>query len=282
MMKYFKKILLLTLVLLGPLYPVDQLDLGVEEEFYSTKKKIRITDGIGKGSSKEIAYRNALLDARRKALVRVTSTFRHILSETKDGVFVDKTVWQDVHARIIDRERVISVTYDHGINFNTHVAIVDCEIAVSFLDLDFFATEIMKTAEAACVRSLFIAGWGQMFNRNYFAGAAMGMVTYGSLGYAYYREQQVGKAIENYNNASTPQEAERRYHELQNHRRVSRTLYVVGAMTYAYSVWEAFEDRERTDDVLDKVHAKFFPRFRYTRKYSPIQEFMMNNLRPGW
>lgn len=262
---------------------IDEITVGIDEEFYSTKKTVRVTDGIGKGLSKDIAMRNAIIDARKKALVRVTSTFRHYLSASKDGEFVDKSVAEEVHARIIDRENIISVNYDHGLNFAPyHVAVVDAEVKVRFLDLDFFATEMTKTAEAACIRSLFISGWGQFFNRSYFAGVSFGLVTYGSLGYGFYRDNQISAARKSYQEATTATEAERRYQVLQNHRRVARTLYVLGVASWAYSVWEAFEDRERADEVLDVVHKKFFPKFRYTRTYSPIQRFIMNGLRPTW
>ena len=258
------------------------LTIRIDEEFYSTKKKIRIRDGIGAGRTEAVAYRNAILDARKKALVRVTSTFRHVLSSSKNGEFVDKAVWQDVHAKIIDKEKCFRVNYDHNMKFSKKVAVVDCEVTVQFLDLDFFTTEVMKTAEAACVRSLFISGWGQIFNKAYFHGISLGLITYGSIGYGYYRQRKINQARQLYENANNGLEAERRLKELQNHRMVARTLYISGAITWAYSVWEAFEDRERTDEVLDIVHKKFFPKFRFTRKYSPIQHFIMDSMRPGW
>lgn len=257
--------------------------LRFDEEYYSTQKKIRITDGIGKGRSKEIALQNAIVDARKKALVRVTSTFRHVLSESKDGVFVKKDVVQEVHAKIIEKEDIISIDYDHDMNFSPYyVAIVDCEITVSFLDLDFFAQEIMKTAEAACIRSIVLSGWGQVFNRAYFSGVSMGLITYGSIGYGYYREQQIDEAREAYKAATDSTTAERRYKEMRDHRETARTMYVIGALTWAYSVWDAFEDRERADEVLDKVHKLYFPQFPYKRNKSFVQEFIMKNTRPEW
>lgn len=280
-MRYTKIILFLFLVSLIP-RAVFSEDLGFDEEFYSTKRKIRVTDGIGKGPTKEIARQNAIIDARKKAMERVTSTFRFVLSGSKDGEFQDKSVAQEVHAKIIDKERIISVTYDHNVKFNGfEVAIVDCEVTVSFLDLDFFAQEIMKTAEAACIRSMYIAGWGQIFNRAYFSGITMGLITYGSIGYAYYRSTLVKDAEQAYFNAKNPTEAERRYQVLKDHKQVARTLYVVGFLTWAYSVWDAFEDRERADEVLDKVHDKFFKKFPYKREYSYFQEKMME-MRPAW
>ena len=282
-MKAFITIFVLLFVSTLWAQPIREIDVSIDAEYYSTKKTIRITDGIGKGLSKEIALRNAIIDARKKAMVRVTSTFRHMLSASKDGEFVDSSVAEEVHARIIDRENLISVDYEHDLNFRPYeVAIADVEVTVQFLDLDFFATEIMKTAEAACIRSLFISGWGQMFNRNYFAGATFGILTYGSLGYGYYRNQKIDQARKSYQDATNNTDAERRYKVLRDHRRVSRTLYVLGVATWAFSVWEAFEDRERADEVLDIVHKKFFPKFRYVRQYSPIQKFIMGNMRPTW
>lgn len=262
---------------------IEGSEIGLDEEFYSTKKTIRVTDGIGKGRTREIAMQNAIIDARKKALKRVTSTFRHMLSEAKDGVFVSESVAEEVHARIIDKEKIRNVTYDHGIDFgSTQVAMVDADITVSFLDLDFFAQEMMKTAEAACIRSLVLSGWGQVFNRNYFGGISMGLITYGSIGYGYHRETQIDAARKAYNGAKTPVEAERAYKTYRDHQQTARTMYVIGAMTWAYSVWDAFEDRERADEVLDQVHKAYFPKFPYQRRISPIQRFVMENMRPEW
>ncbi|RME89735.1 MAG: hypothetical protein D6767_07960 [Candidatus Hydrogenedentota bacterium] len=258
-------------------------ELGFDEEFYSTKRKIRITDGIGMGPTKEIARQNAIIDARKKALRRVTSTFRFMLSESKNGEFVSSSVEEEVHAKIIDKERIINVKYDHGIQFKNGqvVAVVDCIITVSFLDLDFFAQEMLKTAEAACIRSLYIAGWGQIFNRAYFSGITMSLITYGSLGYAYYRSNMIEEAEKAYKAAKDPVEAERRYAQLRDHKNVSKMLYIVGFVTWAYSVWDAFEDRSRADEVLDQVHDRYFKKFPYHRKYSFFQEIMMD-MRPEW
>ena len=253
------------------------------ENAFSTAKKVRVTDGIGKGLSKEIAMQNAIVNARQKALTRVTSTFRHVLSETQDGEFVKKSVAQEVNAKIIEKEEIISVNYDHGMNFEPYyVAIVDCIVTVSFLDLDFFATEIMKTAEAACIRSIVLSGWGQVFNRSYFAGAAFGLVTYSSLGYGYYREQQISDAQKAYNTAIGTANEEQALRTLQGHQNASRILYAAGAMTWAYSVWDAFEDRERVDEIMDEVHKVYFPQYPYERQYSYFQEFIMETTRPTW
>lgn len=281
-----KKIPVITFIIslfLMPFMILFPQEIRLDEEFYSTKKKIRITDGIGRGYSKEIALQNAIIDARKKALVRVTSTFRHVLSESKNGEFLDSSVAEDVHAKIVAKEKIISVKYKHDLNFKPYeVAIVDVEITVSFLDLDFFAEEILKTAEAAMIRSIVIAGWGQIFNRNYYGGATMALVTYGSIGYGYYRQSKIDSAKTAYNNATDPVDAERKYKTMREHKRVAYTMYTIGAITWGYSVWEAFEDRERADEILDKVHEMYFPKFRYSRKISPIQKFMMKNLRPSW
>ncbi len=263
--------------------PVFSQEVALDEEFYSTKKKIRVTDGIGRGYSKEIALQNAIIDARKKALVRVTSTFRHVLSESKDGEFVDSSVAEDVHAKIISKEKIISVKYDHDLSFAPYqLAIVDVEITVSFLDLDYFTEEILKTAEAAMIRSMVIAGWGQIFNRSYYAGTTMALITYGSIGYGYHRQSKIAGARNAYNSATDPTDAERKYKILREHQRVAATMYTIGVITWGYSVWEAFEDRERADEILDKVHDMYFPKFRYDRKVSPIQKFMMKNMRPSW
>lgn len=283
MNKKILNLIALIILLMIPITAVSSQEVRLDEEFYSTKKKIRITDGIGRGYSKEIALQNAIIDARKKALVRVTSTFRHVLSESKNGEFVDSSVAEEVHAKIVAKEEIISVKYKHDLDFKPYeVAIVDVEITVSFLDLDFFAEEILKTAEAAMIRSIVIAGWGQAFNRNYYGAATMALVTYGSVGYGYYRHSKVDSARAAYNNATDPVDAERRYKILREHKRVAYTMYTIGAITWGYSVWEAFEDRERADEILDKVHEMYFPKFRYSRKISPIQKFMMKNLRPSW
>lgn len=270
-------------IFLSTSYLFADQDLGIEEEFYSTKKKVRITDGIGKGRTKEVALQNAIIDARKKALERSTTSFKHFLSEVKDGVFVKDSVASEVYAKIIDKEKIIKVTYDHDIDFSPYyVAIIDCEITVSFLDLDFFAQEIMKTAEAACIRSIVLSGWGQFFNRSYFAGTTMFLTTYGSLGYGYFREQKIPRARKEYLEASSPEEAEQKYKILREHRNVANTMYAIGISTWAYSVWEAFEDRERADKLLDAVHKRYFSSFPYYREYSFFQMLIMENTRPEW
>ncbi len=284
MKKHLLKTALYLVLFLLPWFSLmaDQ-DLGLEEEFYSTKKKVRVTDGIGKGRSKEIALQNAIVDARKKALDRSTTSFKHFLSESKDGVFVQDSVASEVYAKIIEKEKIIKVSYDHDVDFTPYyVAIVDCEVTVSFLDLDFFAQEIMKTAEAACIRSIVISGWGQVFNRSYFAGTGFFLTTYGSLGYGWYRQQQIPKTKEKYLAATTNTEAERQYKLLRQHRDTSRTMFVIGFTTWAYSVWEAFEDRERADKLLDAVHKRYFSKFNYKRQLSFFQEFIMENTRPEW
>ncbi|MCB1146493.1 MAG: hypothetical protein KDK41_01990 [Leptospiraceae bacterium] len=276
-----KIILLLALMISQNIFSAD-ID-GIEEEFYTTKKKVRVTDAIGKGFSREIALQNALVDAREKAINRSTSTFKYYLSKYEDGVFVDETVATEVHAKVIDTVKIISENYNIGVDFGrTYVVIVDCEVTVSFLDLDYFAQEIMKTAEAACIRSIVLSGWGQFFNRSYFAGTSLALITYGSIGYGYYRERQIPAAQRAYESAGTPAEAERRYQTFKEHRDVARTMYILGAMTWAFSIWEAFEDRERADKLLDEVHKRYFPKMPYNRQLSFFQEFIMENTRPGW
>lgn len=266
-----------------PLHAEGSAIVDVEKDYYTRKKRIRVTDGVGKGRSKEIALQNAIRDARAKALERSTSSFRHYLTKSKDGEFADSSVASEVHAKVIDREKIISVNYDHGIDFSPYyVAVADVIVTVSFLDLDFFAQEIMKTAEAACIRSMVISGWGQIYNKNYITGISMSMVTYGSIGYGYRRELAYERAQKDYNQASTPEEAEQAYSIMREHKDVARTMYIIGTTTWAYSVWEAFEDRERADKLLDRVHDAYFPNFPYERRISFFQRRMMENTRPMW
>lgn len=273
---------LFLLIILG--VPVFAQDIAeIEEDYYTTKKKVRVTDAIGAGFSREIALQNALMDAREKAVSRSTSSFKHYLSKYEDGVFVDETVASEVHAKVIDTVKIISENYNVGVDFGrNYVVVLDSEVTVSFLDLDFFAQEIMKTAEAACIRSIVLSGWGQMFNRSYMAGTSLALVTYGSIGYGYYRELKIPKANDNYLAATNTKDAEAAYKALKEHKYVARTMYMVGAMAWAFSVWEAFEDRERADKVLDHVIKSYFPNMHYRRQLSFFQEFIMENTRPGW
>lgn len=251
---------------------------GFAQEYISTKRSILITDAIGEGKTKEIAKNNALYDAEQKALRRVTSTFRHILSDIKDGELMNKRIQEEVHARIIDKPDIKKEEYP----FETpYVCMLEVYVTVKFLDLDFFAEEIKKTAEGACVRSLFVAGWGQAYNRNYFGAVVNFGLTYGALGYGYYREQQIDNSRANYLNAKDPESSERAYRKLQNDRNVSKTMYAIGIVSWIYSVWDAFEDRERTNRVMQDVHQKYFKKFPYTR-YDSFMQRMMYSTRPSW
>ncbi len=251
---------------------------AVAQEYISTQRTIYISDAIGEGATKEIARNNALYDAEQKALRRVTSTFRHILSDIKDGEMMNKNIQEEVHARIIDKPDIKKEEYPFS---SPYVCTLEVYITVKFLDLDFFADEIKKTAEGACVRSLFVAGWGQGYNRNYFGAVVNFGLTYGALGYGYYREQQIAQSRANYLNASDPQSAERAYKKLQNDKNVSRSMYALGLLTWAYSVWDAFEDRERANKVMDEVHKKYFKKFPYTR-YDSFMQRMMYSTKPQW
>jgi len=248
------------------------------QEFISTKRTIRVTDAIGEGSTREVARNNALHDAEQKALRRVTSTFRHIISDTKMGEMGDKTIIEEVNAKIIDRPDIRKEEYPFE---SPYVCILDVYITVRFLDLDFFADEIKKTAEGACVRSLFVAGWGQGYNRNYFGAVVNFGITYGALGYGYYREKQIAVSRANYLNARDPRSAEIAYRKMQNDSNVSRSMYALGFLAWAYSVWDAFEDRSRANDVMDQVHKKFFKKMPYTRYDSFMQELMYKT-KPTW
>lgn len=264
--------------------PAAGADLGLDKEYFSTQKNVRVRDAIGKGRSKEIAIQNAKIDAHKKALERSISSFRHMIVETKDFVVTNEQLIADVNAKVIDEARCSEPKWDHGFNFDPyHVAVMDCTVTVSFFDLDFFTTEIMKTAEGACIRSIVLSGWGQFYNKNYITGTAMALITYGSIGYGYRRETQVAGARDAAKNASTPAEAEQKYKEMRDHQEVARTMYVIGALTWAYSVWEAFEDRERADDVLYQVHQKYFKgKLNYEPQISFFQRFIMQNTRPKW
>lgn len=260
------------------------VDLGLDREYFSSQKKVRVRDAIGKGRSREIAIQNARIDAHRKALERSVSSFRHMIVETKDFVVTNEQLIADVNAKVIEEARCNEPKWDHGMDFSPfHVAVMDCMVTVSFFDLDYFVTEIMKTAEGACIRSIALSGWGQFYNKNYITSAAMALITYGSIGYGYSREVKVASARDAYNNAATAAEAERKYKEMRDHQEVARTMYVIGALTWAYSIWEAFEDRERADDVLYEVHQKYFKnKLNYERHISFFQRFIMQNTRPKW
>ncbi len=264
--------------------PKKNVDLGLDKEYFSTQKNVRVRDAIGKGRSKEIAIQNAKIDAHRKALERSVSSFRHMITETKDFVLTNEQLIADVNAKVIDEARCNEPKWDHGFDFNPfHVAVMDCTVTVSYFDLDFFTTEIMKTAEGACIRSIVLSGWGQIYNKNYVTGTAMALITYGSIGYGYSRESKVAGARDEYKSATNSADAERKYKEMRDHQEVARTMYVIGALTWAYSVWEAFEDRERADDVLYQVHQKYFKgKLNYEPDISFFQRFMMQNTRPKW
>lgn len=260
------------------------VDLGLDREYFSTQKVVRVRDAVGKGRSKEIAIQNAKIDAHRKALERSVSSFRHMIVETKDFVVSNEQLIADVNAKVIDEARCDEPRWDHGMNFAPfHVAVMDCHVTVSFFDLDFFTQEIMKTAEGACIRSIVLSGWGQFYNKNYITGTAMALITYGALGYGYKRETQIAGARDAQKTATNAQDAEQKYKELRDHQEVARAMYVIGAMTWAYSIWEAFEDRERADDVLYQVHQKYFKgKLNYEPHISFFQRFMMQNTRPKW
>ena len=277
-------ILFMSLGVLNAAAPANGGDLGLDTEYFSTQKNVRIRDAVGKGRSKEIAIQNAKIDAHRKALERSVSSFRHFMAETKDLQLMNEQLIADVNAKVIDEARCGEPKWDHGIDFSPfHLAVMDCTVTVSFFDLDYFTTEIMKTAEGACIRSIVLSGWGQFYNKNYITGTAMAPVTYGSIGYGYKRETQIPGARDAYNSASTPQEAEQRYKEMRNHQEIARTMYVIDALTWAYSIWEAFEDRERADDVLYQVHQKYFKgKLNYEPQISFFQRFMMQKTRPKW
>jgi len=111
----------------------------------------------------------------------------------------------------------------------------------------------------------------------------MTLMTYGAIGYGYKRETQIADARRDYNAATNSTDAERNYKIMRDHQEVARTLYVVGALTWAYSIWDAFEDRERADDMLYRVHQKYFKgKLNYEPQISFFQKFMMQSTRPKW
>lgn len=283
-----KKIPLGLLLMLAPALiaaaPAASEEMGLDKEFYSTEKNVRIRDAIGKGRSQEIAIQNAKIDAHKKALERSISSFRHMIVETKDYAVTNEQLIADVNAKVIQEARCDEPKWDHGLDFSPfYVAVMDCNVTVSYFDLDFFTTEIMKTAEGACIRSVVLSGWGQFYNKNYVTGTAMALITYGSLGYGYKRQVDANNASNGYQNAATPAEAQQQYKQMQDAQTAARTMYVIGALTWAYSIWEAFEDRERADDVLYQVHQKYFKgKLNYSPQISFFQRFMMQNTRPKW
>ncbi|MDZ7343101.1 MAG: hypothetical protein ONA90_01160 [candidate division KSB1 bacterium] len=278
------RLVLLTWVALVLPYSGYGQDLELDKEYFSTQKQVRVSDAIGKGRSKEIAIHNARIDAQRKALERSISSFRHFFVESKDFVVTKEQIIADINAKVIEEPRCSPPKWDHGMDFSPfHLAVMDCVVTVSFFDLDYFVSEIMKTAEGACIRSIVLSGWGQIYNKNYFSGLAMSLITYGSLGYGYSRENQVDAARKSYLEATDPSEAERRYRVLRDHQEVARTMYIIGAVTWAYSIWDAFEDRERADEVLYQVHQKYFKgKLNYTPHFSYFQHVMMKTTRPKW
>jgi hypothetical protein len=196
----------------------------------------------------------------------------------KEGEMQDKKIVEEVHAKIVDTPDIKKEEYPFE---GPYVCMLDVYITIKFLDLDFFADEIKKTAEGACIRSLFISGWGQGYNRNYFGAVVNFGVTYGALGYGYYRQKQISSSRAAYLAARDPRSAERAYRKLQSDRNVSKSMYTLGILAWAYSVWDAFEDRSRSNDIMDKVHKKYFKMFPYTRFESFMQELMYST-KPDW
>jgi len=264
--------------------PKSSEDLGLDKEFYSTQKSVRIRDAIGKGRSKEVAIQNAKIDAYEKALRRSVSSFRHLIQTSKDFEITDEQLITDVNAKIISEPRCSEPKWDHAVNFDPYyLAVMDCTVMVSFFDLDFFTNEIMKTAEGACIRSIVLSGWGQIYNKNYITGTAMALITYGSIGYGYKRQTDAVNQQTQYQNATSQPDAEQKYKQMRDSQEVARTMYVIGALTWAYSVWDAFEDRERADDVLYQVHQKYFKgKLNYSPQLSFFQRYMMQSTRPKW
>jgi hypothetical protein len=247
---------------------------AAEDNFLSAKRVIRVTDGIAGGADRAEAKRNAVENARRKALERVASSFVHSYERVENFVLTEDRIIQDIHAKIL-KTKVRKVEYPYE-----NVALVTVDFTVEYFDLDFFVREIRKSAESAMVRSLVISGWGQVYNRNYFHGLLCFAATYGSLATAYGFSLKTGGLKREYG------EADGRYADLLYGRYRDSYLQTaawlsIGLGSWAYSMWEAFEDREITNLKLDEVHGRFFPDFYYTREKSFIQKGMDRAV-PRW
>jgi len=247
---------------------------GAEDNFLSVKRVIRVTDGIAQGATPQEAKLKAVENARRKALERVASSFVHTYERVENFVLTDDKIIQDIHAKIL-KTKVRKIEYPFE-----NVALVTVDFTVEYFDLDFFVREIRKSAESAMVRSLVISGWGQVYNRNYFNAILCFAATYGSLAAAYGFSLKTDGLRRQYK-AANGLYADALYVRYRDSYLQTAAWLSVGLGSWAYSMWEAFEDREITNLKLDDVHSKFFPDFYYAREKSFVQK-AMDRAAPRW
>jgi len=249
--------------------------LFAQEELITAKRKIRINDGIGRGLNKIEAKNNAISNAKMKALERVATSFIHSYEKAENMVLTEDKILQDIHARVV-KHRLIKVEYPFE-----NVAIVTVDFWLEFLDIDFFAVELRKSAESAMVRSFVISGWGQFYNRNYLHGILFFVTTYGSIIQAILQEN-LKRDLKNQYLLATSSEAATFLYSKYRNAVFSQTAWLsIGITSWAFSIWEAFEDYERAGQLLDQTHETFFPEFRYTRQKSFVQKFM-EKVAPKW
>lgn len=254
---------------------LSAVPLAGQETFLTVKRTVRVTDGIGRGETPEAAKEAAIANARQKALERVATSFVHTYERAEGMVLTEERIMQDIHAKIL-RTRVRKVEYPFP-----DVALVTADITVQYFDLDFFVRELRKSAESAMVRSLVVSGWGQVYNRNYLHAVLCFGATYGSLAKAWFSDLEADRLKREYLSAVDPVRSRVLYDRYKAASWERLAWISLGAASWAYSVWEAFENREEAARSLDTVHARFFPEFRYVRQKSSVQAFM-DNLAPTW
>ena len=261
-----KQVIFLAIIWLG------FINFGFGSNFIATVRKIRITDAIGRGKTMEEARKKALKDAKEKAKRRVTSAFSYLFVRIKNATVEKMNLSEKLHAEIIGEPRIIKEKKPFK-----DVVILDCIVTVKFLDLDFFVEEAKKTAEGACIRSLVLAGWGQAYNRNYFAGFINFIVTYGSLVYGIKMNTKYQTAYSEYKDNNDINKLIR----TEKYRKTRDTFYVIAIISWLYGIWDAFEDRKRASEVLDEIHNKYFKEIPYKTSDSFLQEFMYDTI-PQW
>lgn len=248
--------------------------LQSSETWLTVKHRIRVSDGIGRGSTRKEAVEAAVQNARKKAMERVATSFIHSYERVESFVLTEDRIIEDIHAEVL-RQKVRQVEYPYE-----NVALVTVDFTVRYFDLDFFVREMRKSSESSLMRSLVISGWGQIYNKNYFNAVLFLITTYGSFANAYYHDTRVTSLKKDYQNASTDtvEELYSRYKEAVGQRDL---WLIVGVSSWIYSIWEAFEDREITNEKLDEVHDRYFPDFYYTRKKSFVQK-AVDRWAPRW
>jgi len=251
---------------------LGSINLVYGSSFITTVRTIRITDAIGRGKTIEEARKNAIKDAKEKAKRRVTSAFSYLFVRVKNASIEKMNLSEKLHAEVIGEPRIIKEEKPFK-----DVVILDCIVKVKFLDLDFFVEEAKKTAEGACIRSLVLAGWGQAYNRNYFAGFINFLLTYGSLVYGINLNTKYQSAYSEYRKTNDTNQLIK----AEKYQKTRDTFYANPLISWLYSVWDAFEDRKRASEVLDKIHNKYFKEIPYKTTDSFLQEFMYDTI-PSW